>query len=109
VLLPVQKDTRARQHQLDSVLTDVIGKGGRAMTEALIAGETNPAELASLAGRPVKASPEELREALHGRVTRHLRFLLRLHLDEIDALDTAIATIEARGGQTWALSQPQLG
>jgi transposase len=34
------------------------------MLEALIAGETNPAKLAGLADRRVKASPEELREAL---------------------------------------------
>jgi len=34
---------------LDSVLTDLMGKSGRAMLEALIAGETNPAKLAGLA------------------------------------------------------------
>jgi hypothetical protein len=34
------------------------------MIEALIAGETNPARLASLADRRVKASPEKLRDAL---------------------------------------------
>jgi bifunctional non-homologous end joining protein LigD len=56
------------------------------MIEALIAGETNPAKLASLADRRVKASPEKLREALRGRVTKHHRFLLRLHLNQIDAL-----------------------
>jgi transposase len=57
------------------------------MIEALIAGETNPAKLASLADRRVKASPEKLREALHGRVTTHHRFMLRLHLNQIDALE----------------------
>jgi transposase len=81
---------------LDSVLTDVMGKSGRAMIEALIAGETNPAKLASLADRRVKASPEKLREALRGRVTTHHRFLLRLHLNQIDALQAAMATIDAQ-------------
>jgi transposase len=33
--------------KLDSVLTDLMGKSGRAMLEALIAGETNPAKLGS--------------------------------------------------------------
>jgi transposase len=79
---------------LDSVLTDVMGKSGRAMIEALIAGETNPAKLASLADRRVKASPERLREALRGRVTKHHRFLLRLN--QIDALDAAMATVDAQ-------------
>jgi transposase len=43
-----------------------MGKSGRAMIEALIAGETNPAKLASLAHPRVKASAEKLREALRG-------------------------------------------
>jgi hypothetical protein len=60
------------------------------MIEALIAGETNPAKLASLANRRVKASHEELREALRGRVTHNHRFLLRLHLNQIDALDAVV-------------------
>ena len=62
----------------------------------MIAGETNPAKLASLAHRRAKASPEEFREALRGRVTKHHRFLLRLHLNQIDALDAAMATIDAQ-------------
>ena len=44
----------------------------------------------------MKASPEELREALRGRVTKHHRFLLRLHLNQIDALDAAMATVDAQ-------------
>src|SRR5215468_9341897 len=40
--------------------------------------------------------PEEFREALRGRVTEHHRFLLRLHLHQIDALDAAMATIDAQ-------------
>jgi hypothetical protein len=73
-----------------------MGKSGRAMIEALIAGETNPAKLASLASRRVKASPEELREVLRGHVTKHHRFLLRLHLNQIDTLDAAMATVDAQ-------------
>ena len=73
-----------------------MGKSGRAIIEALIAGETNPVKLAGLADRRVKASPEEFREALRGRVTKHHRFLLRLHLNQIDALDAAMATLDAQ-------------
>jgi len=65
------------------------------MIEALIAGEKDPAKLARLAHRRVKASQETLREALRGRVTRQHRFLLRLHLDQIDAFDAAIGKIDA--------------
>ena len=95
-MLRVQKTLEDANIKLDSVLSDVMSKSGRAMLEALIAGETNPTKLASLASRRVKASPEELREALRGRVTKHHRFLLRLHLNQIDALAAAMVTIDAQ-------------
>ena len=64
------------------------------MIEALIAGETEPAALAGLAHRRIKASPAELEAALRGRVTEHHRFMLRLLLQHIDAIDAAITQID---------------
>ncbi len=90
----LQKTLEEANIKLDSVISDVIGASGRAMIEALIAGETNPLRLASLASSRIKASPAALAEALRGRVTRHHRFLLRLHLQQIDALDRAIAEVD---------------
>ena len=90
----LQKTLEEANIKLDSVISDVIGASGRAMIEALIAGETDPLRLASLASSRIKASPTSLGEALRGRVTRHHRFLLRLHLQQIDALDRAIAEID---------------
>ena len=95
-VLRVQKTLEDANVKLDSVLSDVMGKSGRAMIEALIAGETNPTKLASLADRRVKGSQEELREALRGRVTKQHRFLLRLHVDQIDTIEAAIAKIDAQ-------------
>jgi transposase len=91
----VQKTLEDATIKLDSVLSNVMGKSGRTMIEALLAGETNPVKLASLADRRVKASPEELRE-WRGCVTKLHRFLLRLHLDQIDALAAAIAKLDAQ-------------
>lgn len=90
----LQKTLEEANIKLDSVISDVIGASGRAMIEALIAGESDPLRLASLASSRIKASPTVLGEALRGRVTRHHRFLLRLHLLQIDALDRAIAEID---------------
>jgi len=90
----LQKTLEDANLKLDSVISDVMGLSGRAMIEALIAGESNPDRLAELAHRRIKAPPEELREALHGRVSKHHRFLLRLHLQQIDAIDGAIAEID---------------
>jgi transposase len=51
-------------------------------------------KLAALADRRIKASPQELREALRGRVTNHHRFLLHLHLQHIEFADAAIQDID---------------
>ena len=80
--------------KLDSVISDILGLSGRRMIEAMIAGVRNPAKLAELADRRIKASPKELYDALHGRLTDHHRFLLRLYLKQYDALDDAVAEID---------------
>jgi len=43
--------------KLDSVISDVMGLSGRRMIEALIAGQSDPEQLAQLAHRRIKASP----------------------------------------------------
>jgi transposase len=93
-ILRIQKTLEDANIKLDSVITDIIGVSGRKMIEAVIAGQSDPAKLAHLADRRVKASQESLRDTLRGRVTRRHRFLLRLHLDQIDALDVAIGKID---------------
>jgi transposase len=64
------------------------------MIEALIGGETDPNALAGLAHRRIKVSSAELEAALRGRVTDHHRFMLRLLLQHIDAIDAAISQID---------------
>ena len=90
----LQKTLEDANIKLDSVISDILGLSGRRMIEALIAGETDPTALAALAHRRIKASPAELEAALRGRVTRHHRFLLGLHRQQIDAIDAAIAQID---------------
>jgi transposase len=90
----IQKTLEDANIKLDSVVTDILGLSGRRIIEALIAGQTMPQALATLAHRRIHASTDELEASLRGRVTRHHRFLLKLHLDQIDALDAAIAAID---------------
>jgi transposase len=90
----VEKTLEDANIKLGSELSDVMGQSGRAMIEALIKGETDPVTLAKLAHWRVKATPSGLREALRGRVTRLHRFLLELHLQQIDALMAAIERID---------------
>jgi transposase len=82
--------------KLASVVTDILGVSGRAMLDALAAGEQAPARLAGLADGRLRASPVVLAEALEGRARAHHRFLLRLHLRQVDALDGSITAVEAR-------------
>jgi len=76
-------------------LSDIRGKSGQAILRALIAGETDPERLAGLA-RGLKASHRQLVDALQGRVTEHHRFMLKLHLEQIDAIETGLSAIEQR-------------
>jgi transposase len=82
--------------KLSTVATDIFGVSGRAMMEALIAGERSPRALAELAKGRMRPKQPELIKALDGRFTDHHAALLRLLLDQIDYLDTAIAQVTTR-------------
>jgi len=97
-VLRVQKTLEDANLKLTQVISDIVGVSGRAILNALVAGETDPDRLVDLTRGRLKASRAELLDALHGRVTDHHRFMIKLHLSQIDALETAVATIEARIG-----------
>src|SRR2546426_7261747 len=100
--LRIQKTLETANVKLTSVLTDIMGVSGRAILAALIAGESHPERLAALASDKVKASRAELTAALHGRVTAHHRFMLKLHLGQIQSLQAAVRDVEARLGDALA-------
>jgi len=90
----IQKTLAEANIRLDSVLSDIMGASGRRIIEAMIAGVRQPRKLADLASKQIKATPKELYDALHGRLTDHHRFLLELHLRQWDGLDVAIRKID---------------
>jgi transposase len=65
--------------KLSVVLSDILGKSGRAVLQAIVDGQDDPERLAAC-------------------VSAHQRFMLKLHRDHIDALDKAIAAIEKEVG-----------
>ncbi|QTQ32472.1 Transposase, IS116/IS110/IS902-like [Aromatoleum bremense] len=85
--------------KLGVVLSDILGQSGRAVLQAIIAGQNDPHRLLACVSTRVKATRTELLEALRGHVSPHHRFMLKLHLTHIDALDHAIAAIEKEVGQ----------
>jgi transposase len=82
--------------KLDSVASDVLGTSARAMLEALIAGERDPAVLADFAQTRMRVKIPELRLALEGGFSAHHALLLRMLLDHIDHLTAAIAKLDAQ-------------
>ena len=81
--------------KLSSVISDLNGLSGRRMLQALIDGERDPQVLAQL-GFHLKATEEELAEALTGRFTQHHGFLARMHLQLIDGYTTQITELDER-------------
>lgn len=81
--------------KLGSVISDVLGKSGRAMLEALAAGQRSPEDIAALADYRVRATREEVADALRGRLTPHQHLMLRLQLDHVRYLEQQIEAVEA--------------
>jgi transposase len=100
--LRLQKTLEDANLKLTHVVSDVLEVSDRAILTALIAGETDPTGLADLTTGRLKASRAQLIAALHGRVTAHHRFLLDLHLRQIEALETAARKLEGHVGETLA-------
>jgi transposase len=91
----VEKLLEDAQVKLSSVVSDLFGVSGRAMLEALIAGQRDPAVLAQLARASMRRKIAVLREALDGFFTDHHGRILRMMLDNIDRLSAQIATLDA--------------
>jgi transposase len=100
--LRIQKTLEDANLKLSSVLSSVIGASGRAILQALIAGETDPERLAELAQGTARNKRAALIEALHGRITAHHRRLIKLHLDLIAALEAALAELDRDVGKLLA-------
>lgn len=79
--------------KLASVIADIMGVSGRAMLEALIAGRVDPATMAELAKRRMRAKIPLLEQALTGIVHDHHRQLLAMQLAHIDFLDEQIEAL----------------
>ncbi|MGC2049607.1 MAG: IS110 family transposase [Gallionella sp.] len=89
----LQKVLEDANLKLAGVATDVMGKSGRVMLEAILAGATDPEQLAELAKGRLRNKLPQLKQALNGRVRAHHRFLLVEQLSHIDYLDEAIGRL----------------
>ena len=90
VVLRIQKVLEGANIKLSAVASDVVGASGRAMLEALVAGQDEPEALAALARGSLQKKRPQLTAALRGSVGPHQRLLLGSHLRHLDFLATEI-------------------
>jgi transposase len=84
------------QIKLSAVISDIFGKSGRDMLEALIAGQRDPCRLAELARGSMRGKKSVLQEALTGQFRDHHGYLLRMMCDRVDALTAQIDALTGR-------------
>jgi len=82
--------------KLGSVASEVLGVSGRAMIQALIEGQKDPAQMAELAQRQLRGKIPDLKKALEGHLTEHHRFLLRLLWKQLTQQEALIVELEAK-------------
>jgi transposase len=92
--------------KLGSVATDILGVSGKDMIRALIAGQSEPKELAELARGRLREKLPALREALRGHLTAHHRFMLGQLMDHLDYLDRQIEQFDRRIEELMAPFRP---
>jgi transposase len=95
----LQKTLEGANIKLAALAADILGKSGRQMLAALVAGTTDTAALADLASGRLREKLPELRRALAGSVSAHQRFLLAEQLAHIDALEASIERVSAEIGE----------
>jgi transposase len=96
----IQKVLEDANIKLASVVSNVMGQSGKAILRAIIAGENDPEKLLKFANSRLKATRTELSESLRGKLMAQHRFLLELHLNHVEAIETAIAKIDERIEET---------
>ncbi len=95
----LQKTLEGANIKLASVATDILGKSGREMLEALLEGTTDTQAVAQLAKGRMREKIPDLERALVGRFGEHQRFMVAEQLAHIDYLDAAIERVSAEIGK----------
>jgi transposase len=94
--LRLQKTLEDANLKIASLVSDMLGVSGRAILRGIIDGETDPTRLLAKTSGLLRADPEQLRESLEGRIRDHHRFLLRLHLTQVEAIEQGIESVDAK-------------
>src|SRR5947207_11370983 len=82
--------------KLSSLVSDLLGASARRMLKALADGETDPAALASLADKNLRATPAQLCDALGACIELNpvYRRLLKMFLEELQLIDQQVGQLD---------------
>lgn len=94
----IQKVLEGANLKLGLVASDVLGRSGRDMLQAISQGQEDPAALASLARGSLKQKTEQLQRALRGLVGPHQRFLLQEQLSHLEEIEGRLRRVTAEVG-----------
>src|SRR6202022_304495 len=82
--------------KLSSLVSDLLGLSARRMLKAIAEGETNPAALAALADQRLRATPEQLRDALGActELNGVYRRLVKMALEELKLMEEQMEQLD---------------
>jgi transposase len=80
--------------KLSSVLSDIFGVTGRYILQGLISGKNIDDIVQKLPSTRIKASKEEIKEAIQAGLRPVSMFLIRSHLQAIDSIDKTVEQID---------------
>lgn len=89
--------------KISVVISDLFGTSGRRFLDALIAGERSPKALAALGDYRLKATRQQLEDALTGQFREIHALEISTHLRLIDAINAEIVLLDDKIGEQLAL------
>lgn len=97
----------ASRIKLSSHVSDLLGLSARRMLQSMAEGETDPSKLAALAAPGLRATSEELRDALRAAetMTPMERQILRLFLERLAVLEAQADTLEKSAAEALRLHE----
>lgn len=91
--------------KLSGCVSDLLGLSGRRILRALASGQGNPREWAELRDPRLRATAEQLEQALEGGLPAAQQIVLKMYLDQLDLLEAQIGELERAATQQIAEHQ----
>ncbi|MFQ6031246.1 MAG: IS110 family transposase, partial [Dehalococcoidia bacterium] len=104
----LQKTLEGANIKLAAVATDILGKSGREMLDALVGGSTDAPVLAELAKGRMREKIPELERALAGQFGPHQRFMVATQLAHIDFLEETIEKVSGEVAERLGPFEPMV-